>query len=382
MRRAAWQFVVAATLLLLLTILGTLQYRWLGEVSDAERDRLRASLRTRAAELVDDFDREISRTYRAFHVDSEMFDKDPGGTLADAYTQAQAASIVGGLVKAVFLVDARTDHARLEQLEPARRQLTPVLPWPDALAKWRSPLLVADPIDAELPALVVPVLELKRIDRGAHVATLPDPAGPTRGIIVWLDADRVRRQLLGTLVTQHFGSADVSEYFVNVVSHHDPSELIYASRHHDDVSASNADFATGIFSVRFDDLTFFNLHVPPPLSHGAERKNSVAITIVRRTNGPEGVRGLMADSNAQGAWELLMRCKSGSLEALVAQSRRRNMAIGLGVLWTPGCEFRVRHRIRPAPAEARAAADGIRRRGVSRAANTARGDPVRWRESG
>ena len=59
---------------------GTLQYRWLGEVSDAERDRLRASLRTRAAELVDDFDREISRTYRAFHVDSEMFDKDPGGT--------------------------------------------------------------------------------------------------------------------------------------------------------------------------------------------------------------------------------------------------------------------------------------------------------------
>jgi signal transduction histidine kinase len=37
-------------------------------------------------------------------------------------------------------------------------------------------------------------------------------------------------------------------------------------------------------------------------------------------------------SNGQGAWQLRVRHRSGSLDAIVAQSRRRNMAISLGVL--------------------------------------------------
>ena len=41
-------FVIAAALLGLIALLATLQYRWLGQISDAERDRMTATLNDRA----------------------------------------------------------------------------------------------------------------------------------------------------------------------------------------------------------------------------------------------------------------------------------------------------------------------------------------------
>src|SRR5690242_15047018 len=99
-----------------------MQYRWLGEVSNAERERLRAGVRTRAADFSQDFDREITRTYLAFHVDSDALDRDPGAALADAYARARASSSIGGIVRAVFLLEAKGPRAgALQALDPDAR---------------------------------------------------------------------------------------------------------------------------------------------------------------------------------------------------------------------------------------------------------------------
>ena len=65
MRRGRWPFAVlfSVALLVLVGALAWLQYRWLGEVSEAERARLQTSLHERASEFADDFDREITRAY-------------------------------------------------------------------------------------------------------------------------------------------------------------------------------------------------------------------------------------------------------------------------------------------------------------------------------
>ena len=42
-------FVVAAALLGLIALLATLQYRWLGRISDAERESRKTTLNARAA---------------------------------------------------------------------------------------------------------------------------------------------------------------------------------------------------------------------------------------------------------------------------------------------------------------------------------------------
>jgi signal transduction histidine kinase len=59
----------------------------------------------------------------------------------------------------------------------------------------------------------------------------------------------------------------------------------------------------------------------------------VAITIVRRSaTTVDGVRTPITGAISQGAWRLHARYRRGSLESIVARSRRRNLAISLGVL--------------------------------------------------
>src|SRR5690349_19875328 len=131
-----WPFVVAALLVVLLAVLGTMQYRWLGEVSNAERERLRAGLRTRATDFSREFDRDITRAYLAFHVDSDALDRDTAGALADAYARAQASSLVGGIVRGVYFLEAQGPRAgALQALYPDGRTLSAV-DWPAALEPW------------------------------------------------------------------------------------------------------------------------------------------------------------------------------------------------------------------------------------------------------
>src|SRR5262245_4452956 len=110
-RRTPWPLVVAGALVVLLATLATLQYRWLGEVSEAERERMRAALRTRAADFTREFDSELTRTYVAFHVDGDRLDADPPATLADAVNRWQETASLPALVRALYLVEGRGDRA-------------------------------------------------------------------------------------------------------------------------------------------------------------------------------------------------------------------------------------------------------------------------------
>ena len=60
--------VIAGALLGLIALLATLQYRWLGQISGAERDRMTATLNTRATAFGQDLDREMTRAYLLFQL--------------------------------------------------------------------------------------------------------------------------------------------------------------------------------------------------------------------------------------------------------------------------------------------------------------------------
>src|SRR5690242_7408662 len=62
-RRPSLMLFLVATLPVLLPLLAVLQYRWLGEVSAGERERMQANLRTSADRFCADFDRELTNVY-------------------------------------------------------------------------------------------------------------------------------------------------------------------------------------------------------------------------------------------------------------------------------------------------------------------------------
>ena len=113
--------VAAVTLGVLLALLAFLQYRWLGQVSEGERQRMRTTLEARARDFAADFDRELSRTAAAFAV----------GPGPGSRARLRGFQTVPPLVRAVFVVDRSTPALALRRFDPATRQLVPA-EWPDA----------------------------------------------------------------------------------------------------------------------------------------------------------------------------------------------------------------------------------------------------------
>ena len=351
MRRIPWQLLAAAFLPVMLATLATFQYRWIGEVSQAERERMRASLRTRASEFTQEFDGELTRTYVAFHVDSDQIDADPAAAIGAAYDRSQSLSAAHALVRGVYLLEGNMfDTGQLRRFDPDRRVLEPTA-WPADLAasllhSQRAlprivgappPMLMMDAVDSRIPALIIPVPRLARTTNGTDVRVLTDPKAPARVVIAVLDAGTLKHQLLEPLVAKYFGDGASSEYLVTIARRDDPAAIVYSSNG-GPVEAAAADVITGLFDLRMDELN--RLAEVRGGSHTTPELNTrVAITIVRRANGPDGRRVLMAGGEDQGAWQVRVRHRSGSLEAIVAQSRRRNLAISLGVLGLLGAAF-------------------------------------------
>jgi len=359
-----YQLFAVVVLVAVLAALGTLQYRWLGEVSAAERARMRDSLRTRAADFSREFDRQLTRVYLAFHVDIDAFEANPASALADAVDRAQHAS-VAPIAKDVFLVERiGAAPATLEHLDAASTRLTRV-EWPPALDAWRRrldhelplagapvpPIFLSDAVDATLPALVIPVPHVRRIEQGGRVAVVSEPGAASRAVFVWLDADRLQHQLLEPLATKFFGDGDRPDYIVSIVPRDDPSRILYASPPGASLDEKSADVSMGLFDLRLDDMAQLAVGAgaDAPPAPGAPLEK-VAITIVRRASPGDAARVLMRAGDNQGAWQVRVRYRGGSLDALVAQSRRRNLAIGLGVLALLGASvilvFAAAHRQR------------------------------------
>src|SRR5262249_45359107 len=161
----------------------------------------------------------------------------------------------------VYLLESSGARAGVPQrLDPIARTLTPTA-WPSAFDVWRQrvehietitahavpPALLSDALDAEAPALFVPVPRLTRMESDGPVMVVPDPASIDRTIVVWLDAGRVREPLLRTLVDRHFASALDSDYIVTIVKRDDPSQVIYASAPDAPVTPQSADLTAGLF---------------------------------------------------------------------------------------------------------------------------------------
>ena len=100
-------------LLALVATLGTLQYRWLGRVSEAEREQLKQSLDRRAREFADDFDREVTRPYQGLQP-SVPFDLGQPEPFAQKYDQWLAATAAPALVKTVYFAKASPPGFTLE----------------------------------------------------------------------------------------------------------------------------------------------------------------------------------------------------------------------------------------------------------------------------
>jgi signal transduction histidine kinase len=290
-RRAVLSWLFVSTLLVLCGVLGVLQYRWIGEVSLAARARLHGNLQASLDRLSRDFNSEIATACRAL-----LPANSSEAEYAARYEQWKRTARHGQIFRAIAIAGPQL---RRLNLETGAFETTG---WP---AEWnairerrRGP--PGPPPEDDGPAFELPLFGM------------PPRGAPSTSLIFELNLQYVRDVMLPELTERHLGS----DYQVEVVTRASPPSMIYQSDP-DSLQriAAAADASVGLFEVQFDRI--FRPEGPPGGGGGG------------RGAGRGPGRG---PGNDSGRWQMLVRHRSGSLEAVVDRARWRNLAVTAGVL--------------------------------------------------
>jgi signal transduction histidine kinase len=356
-------FVIAGTLLGLIVLLATLQYRWLGQISDAERERMKATLNTRASAFATDVDRELTRAYLLFQVDQPQDGDNVAARLAARYDRWQATAKYPRLIKEIDVVPAG-DEPSLERFDPSTRFVEPI-DWPAALAQIRRDVspqrvqqtrgepmvtrIIPPPLIASVPALIVPtpVLMMPAHAGAEDLRVLPSLSYT----ILILDADHMQHEMLPSLAQQHFrGTDDGFNYELAVIDTQSDRLVYHSSPGFTPKADAPVDAAVGLFQVRTQDFgalaaevrRFATFVTTGPRGRAVIRQNHpMSIVIEQRVGGPPertpslsgaafGAARLAMTSTPY--WRLLVKHPSGSLERAIGVARRRNLIVSSSIL--------------------------------------------------
>ena len=308
-RSAAAALISLAVLGAALIVLGTLQYRWIGEMADAERQRMRAGIEFAAHHYSDDFDHELTRMFFAFQM--PLPEATPEHLLR-RYDEWAASSRDPRVVRAIYFVPPN-EVDNIQLVDPGTHRVGSV-PWPASLAAVRPMIAAAfaggppvRPIFPGVSVLVVPCGGMQRVMTERHHAAMvlsgmpfmPARAACPAFTIVDLDRDYITRVLLPDLTRRYFDTPEGRQYDVAVVAS-ESGVVLYRSD--GDSAPFRADLTLPIFSIR----------------------------ALRRE--PDEVPMLMGPPPQQPVWQLLVRHHGASLEEVVAATRRRNLMLTGGIL--------------------------------------------------
>jgi len=308
-------FAAVAGLLVALVLLATLQYRWVGQVGEAERARLQASARSRAEQLAQDFDREVTRAFAWLQVDEDMLGPDGGVRYAARYDRWAARTEHPGLVAAVYVVTQENGKPSLRRFDKASRAFVGT-EWPAELSALRQRIEGVEGGPGRSDRGGGPIFSPE--SRPAEAFFRPRSAG---FVIVQFDRGYIERDLLPALASRYFASGGEFDYCVVVTTRREPRTVVYRSDPADALHPA-PDATAGLLEVRFDQL-----------DSGMFRAGAADLPAFLAHRPPRDARrGFRPPPADRGVWEVGVTHRAGSLEQVVAHTRHRNLVISFGTL--------------------------------------------------
>ncbi|HVE56292.1 MAG TPA: HAMP domain-containing sensor histidine kinase [Pyrinomonadaceae bacterium] len=366
MLRSRFQIFLVVGLLALLGVLAVLQYVWLGQISDAEKDRLTRRLQMDTQRFGEDFNREIQGAYFNFQSDESLWQKKDWAQFNERYDFWREKTAYPKLIKSFYYFENKADAPVLQYASEKREFL--VVDWTDELKKIKTNAAAqnaSQPIDEEHFVLVMPIYEAEKsfdrimIRRDKVPAEDNIPPMQTRidlpekkgFLVVKLDEDVITNQLLPDLVKKHFPDGDFN---VTVVGK--DAQKIFQTN---DVTSPDA--SVKLFDLSPDNLFFFANKGSLPRSQNVEAKgvivnqqiHSSSITTLKTqtldaespdkkttgtfqlelTEGSKPRTVIQTATLAQsGNWTLNVQHTAGSLDSFIAKTRNKNLGISFGIL--------------------------------------------------
>ncbi len=342
---------LAAALAVVLLSLAWLQYRWIGEISEADRERLRTGLTVATMQFRAEFNRRLAATAL------EFMPRPGGGSNAAGAAYGRLAGREQEVLplRGVYLWEQDGEAGpRLRRVNPETLELEDA-EWPADIAAHRPP---REPVSlrrtpgfpgggpprgfgwaflGEGPAVALPMF-----NQGGF-------GGPGRGRFepsgrLYLEIDRARlvESVLPEIERLYYESGGDRLYQVAVL---DDDAAVYVSE--PGLTASDFDGSEVRIALLWS-LEEIASRFAEFRRGGSRRDDGPQADggFERRPPGPEGVenrrerlvgfgRGGRAGEFGDGdgaSWMLVARHRAGPLDAVVSQLRRRNMAISFGIL--------------------------------------------------
>jgi signal transduction histidine kinase len=318
-KRSVLLILLASSVLGLLGSLAALQYRWAWRLSEGELQQLRASARGRGIQYSREFDREITRAFLWLAVDAASLEEPT--RFAESYARWAQRAPRPKLVKDLFVLSIPEEGpSRHLRFDPKQRRFVDA-EWPPSLkgleGEGREPL----PPRGNSSALVIPIL---RHERGSRTG----PRAFAGYEVLLLDMNYIQNEFLPALERQYFAGTDGFDYALTVVAAHDPATVIYASQDASRAGRSADPIAVHLFEPRFDDD---NRDLLDGMNPGLEPFGRRLFGIDENGHRP-AAPGRSPRFGEGERWRLLLEHRGGSLQDVVAASRRQNLMVSLGIL--------------------------------------------------
>jgi len=352
MKNSRFTIILVAVLLLLLGVLAFLQYRWLGQISDGERERLQRNLQSDTQRFADDFNREIQSAYFNFPIEPNAWREKNWNDFNERYKFWREKTTYPNLIKNFYFKDLENNGLTYVYDEKSRSFIiggSPIM----VTAESKMTDENFQSVVPEIPALLLPVVEMaERVDKilvrtptseniVGQKTEMPKKVG---FLVIELDADVIKNQVLPDLVKKYFSENDSANYKLAVVSK--DNQTVYQT-----AQINKADANAKLFELSPENFTFFTNRDMIDTIQGGRNKTMVfsklesqkSEQIITNSNTRFEMRvttsdkprvrvveGKFLDDNA--AWTLNVQHSAGSLEQFITNTRRKNLGISFGIL--------------------------------------------------
>ena len=307
-RRKIRYWLAMGSLVVICCVLAFLQYRWIGEISRAEEERLKGGLRVGLQRLSQDFNYTIESACAALQPSNrEVEEKGREQAFAGRFERWRNSTRHTALFRTIGVAIPSGDNLELLILDFDSGKLLGA-EWPAGWADMRQQLLARLNHTGPPPLDHSTLFEVPRFNGPARPG---ERRGEQDWLIVDVNVDYVRSTLLPTLLATHLGPTVASDYDVEVFARIDPSNVIYSSRSDGRRIQRNADASVALFGIRHGEIVRRNFR-----GNGQPG---------RPGEGPMG----FGPPNAPdiGKWQLAVQSRAGSLAVLVEHTRWRNLAL-------------------------------------------------------
>jgi signal transduction histidine kinase len=298
-RKALGSWATVGFLAALCVVLAVLQFRWLGEIGEADKVRLRGALRESLDRVSREFNRTLTETASALVPEREaFFDQTRDEAYLAAYRAWMEQAQEPGIVKRVGIAVPDKNGIELLLLDKEAMRFEPAS-WPAGWERVHEQLAARARGDGVPPSLVEDgaIVEFPRF-RSARRERFPAQGAIPE--LDWLVIEYDQQFLLGTTLPRLLSAGSPLLWQVSHASREDSKHMVLRS---DPAAAGEFDASTQLFEVRRQG--------PFPQRRGGGRR---------------------APDEARGRWLLQARPADGSLDSIVTRVRYRNLAVSGAIL--------------------------------------------------